>query len=87
MNIPVHEGSKFTWTGSTGAVEASDLPNMYEARVWPDACDVGFLIRSHRTGELRLFVGAGQVVEHGELVCRQYRSYPDGKVEVKVFND
>jgi hypothetical protein len=56
--IPRYNGSRFTWSGRQGFVDASDLglpPGVGPGqRVWADACDVGFIIQGKR--EDKLFV-------------------------------
>lgn len=59
LSLPVYEGSLFRWTGRHGSAEASDLginPGITPGRqVWSDSCDLGFMVRSHRSGEEKLF--------------------------------
>lgn len=53
--IPI-SAKRFRWSQGNGYAEASELPDLKQHQIWPDACDVGFTIRSERTGELRTFV-------------------------------
>lgn len=60
QGIPVHNGSMFTWVGKLGVIDASDFGKVkYTGRIWQDACDAGFYVRSHKTGEMKLFTYAG----------------------------
>lgn len=60
LSIPTYKARQFSWDADRkGAAEASDLgctagiaPGR---RVWSDACDVGFLVVSDRTGTEKLF--------------------------------
>ncbi len=54
-NVPVHDGSMFFWHEGHGSVEASDFLKQIDAPVYDDACDVGFKVRSHKTGRTVLF--------------------------------
>lgn len=88
LEIPTHEGHKFTWGDGTGVAEASDFGphgTVWMAQVWSDACDVGFNIRSHKTGSVKLFTLVNEESHEGELVSWVFRS-EDG-VEVVVLND
>lgn len=85
--LPVHDGSKFDWHAQTGVTEASTLGPRFSGRVWSDSSDLGFVVRSHRTGRKVLFTL--ESVEHdklsGDVLCGVYRS-ADGVV-VRVYND
>jgi hypothetical protein len=88
-NLPVHDGSKLTWyaTVKRGVVEASTLGRNHTGRVWPDACDTGFNVVSHRTGEKKLFVYFGALSRSRDIpdvYAHVYRS-EDG-FEVHVLN-
>ena len=87
QDIPVHDGSKFTWTGKTGVIDESDFGKAkYTGQVWKDACDAGFYVRSHRTGDMKLFTYAGGMRDRdGDWVGHVYTS-EDG-LRVDVLND
>jgi len=58
--IPVHDSNKFSWDpkDQTFATEASTLVSRgqgFLGRIYDDACDIGFDIKSVRTGEKKLF--------------------------------
>ena len=89
-NLPVHDGSLFTWHTGVGAIEVSDLERNEPLHriygcVWTDACDMGFKVRSHRTGVEKVFVYQSLVEHEGETVLWIYRS-EDGQV-IQVHND
>ena len=87
-NIPVHSAKKFTWTGNRGVIEASSLAGGH-ARVWNDSIDVGFIVRSNRTGVELLFTNGGEEIDgeesDGEVTGWVYRSNRDGIV-IHVIN-
>lgn len=92
LNIPTYDGSLFQWSGAHGFAEASSLginPGITPGRqVWSDSCDLGFLVRSHRTGEERLFTldSCGETRNaEGELTS--WRFLGEGGVTVIIFND
>jgi hypothetical protein len=88
FDIPVHDGSKFDWRGGSGYAEASDFGrSVWCRRVWSDACDVGFVVVSPRTGVKKLFTlvreerdGEGEVTSWKFVEC-------GGDVCITVFND
>ena len=91
LDVPTYEGSLFSWSGTTGFVEASSLgisPGITPGRqVWSDSCDLGFKVRSPRTGEERLFTldSCGETRNaEGELTSWKFVG---GSVTVVVFND
>ena len=85
--LPVHDGSKFDWHGHTGVTEASTLGPQFTGRVWPDSADLGFAVRSHRTGRKMLFTLESE--EHdkytGDILCTTYRSTND--IVIRIYND
>lgn len=90
-NIPVHAGDQFIWHDREGSTEASGLGLRIHGRVYDDACDVGFYVKSHKTGERKLFVLDKPVVWDGETVAWVYKSaqsYRDNDdLKITVFND
>ena len=86
--LPVHDGSKFTWKDGAGCIEASDLGRGYTGRVWNDAADVGFIVRSHKTGAEKLFVYAGALSSSGRAEdVYGFRYDSEDGVKISVFND
>lgn len=87
-SLPIHDGSKFTWKDGHGCIEASDLGRGYTGRVWQDACDVGFIVRSHKTGAEKLFVYAGGLSSSGDVSdVYGFRYDSDDGIHITVFND
>lgn len=87
---PTHSLERFTFDRKHNMLiaEASDFNGERLAgQLWNDACDEGFVIRSHKTGERRLFTESHQ--EHdaeGELLCTVYKEVK-GNLEVHILND
>jgi hypothetical protein len=83
--------SRFTYDAVNRMLvaEASDLGG-YLRRLYDDACDVGFAVRSDRTGAVAVFALSGEIREprENELVALDFASV-DGScpVTVRVFND
>jgi hypothetical protein len=91
FSIPVYDGALFSWSNATGFVDASSLginPGITPSRqVWSDSCDLGFMIRSPRTGQERLFIldSCGETRNaEGELTSWKFVGEA---VTVVVFND
>lgn len=88
LPLPTHSGSLFTWTGNKGVVEASTLGPQHTGRVWNDACDGGFNVRSPRTGKVITFAYAHAVGRSiGEIEAFVYRAIDGSNFEVHVLND
>jgi hypothetical protein len=89
LPLPTHDGVLFTWHNGVGIAEASCLAGgksfAIHGRVWNDSCDVGFNVRSHRTGAVKTFVYHSDVKRENEIVLWVYRS-ADGTI-VHVLND
>lgn len=88
-NVPTYDGKRFTWGPTKGTAELSDLGrDAGIARLWDDACDVGFYIESHRTGQKGLFVLVHQERAEGEVLSSTFHSVNLPKVvEVTLYND
>ena len=67
--------------------EASELPN--PGRIYDDACDVGYRIRSHKTGKTILFANSNIIRDRdGDIQVWIYRSVDRSiPVELHVLND
>lgn len=89
QHVPTHDGNLFDWHKKTGMVEASQLRKQVSSRVWQDACDEGFFVKSHRTSTEILFTFFKEVrCPEGDLVATEFVSY--GLVEtvtITVIND
>jgi len=86
LSIPVHNALAFTWAGTVGVADVSDLPEHFYSRVYKDACDIGFYVRSERTGRFLLFTETARMeASEGELAGWVFTS--DDGFTIKVFND
>jgi hypothetical protein len=86
--IPVHDGRLFAWEGNVGACDRSDLgPKGMCDRIYDDACDVGFYVRSHKTGKYVLFVLHHQEPTKDSEVGAWHFSSQCAKFNIVVFND
>lgn len=93
LQYPTHSTDSFTYhaDGNLLVTEASTLGPNYGARLYSDACDFGFGVRSARTGRKVIFVLAHQERDsEGEL---QYEDYKPADTTlwaagtVRIFND
>lgn len=87
--IPVHRGSLFMWYHKSGAADVSMIHyscgGQIYSRIYDDACDMGFYIESHRTGQRVLFtLTKVQKDREGEIMFWEFKSR-DG-IEVTLFN-
>lgn len=55
LDVPVHAGSMFNWNGQHGCADISDFRGPLTGRLYVDACDVGFVVTSGRTGRKVVF--------------------------------
>lgn len=88
-SLPVHDGSKFSWHDGVGTCNVSDLDIIARVagRVYADSCDVGFKVRSHRTGAEVLFLYEDALRDDdGDAIAFIYISC-DGRWRVKIYND
>ena len=88
--------NRFDWLPKTRefVAEASDLKDLVLWRVYEDAADAGFGIKSAKTGKIEYLVEThNQESEEGELLWTEFRSIRDnrGAVEqgwkVVILND
>lgn len=101
LNVIEFPSSMFTWSneGRSACAEASDMGNRHLQRLYDDACDVGFKMKSEKTGEVVTFVMASPFY-HGEgedkelagwhyiPTSESFRNVPNCQnMEVTVFND
>ncbi len=91
-SLPTHDGNVFHWSGNRGVVDASDLScggtRPIDGRVWNDACDVGFRVKSQRTGNEVLFVqDCVKCDAEGEVTATEYVSQSSPVVKIIVIND
>lgn len=50
LQVPILSTKEFSWTLPTFVAEASSLGNFRPTRLYDDACDVGFALKSQWTG-------------------------------------
>jgi hypothetical protein len=92
-HLPVHNGDIFSWHGQEGVADISDLgKGEVIGRIWSDACDVGFYIKSPRTGREKLFTMSEKVFDaEGCVTAWKFVSLNSlnefGEVKVTIFND
>lgn len=92
FRLPTHSGKMFTWMRCSdgkamGVAEASDFIVVAD-RVWRDACDVGFYVKSHSTGVEKLFLFAWVVSDvEGAAVADVYEAADGSGIAVHVLND
>lgn len=87
-NIPELGGRQITWTAGRnhGTLFASDIRVNLNTRIYDDACDVGFYVKSHRTGVRVLFTALNQEVYDTEM--QMYEGFAPGgrRLTIMVFN-
>jgi hypothetical protein len=79
--------------------DASDLGRDFRlGRVYDDACDVGFTVRSHLTGFERVFSAGEKTVNDDEELYEEFTMVPEsarkareqgrsGDTRVRIYND
>jgi hypothetical protein len=98
FNIIEFSSNQFTYNAAdrTFTSEASDLDNRHLQRIYDDACDVGFAIKSDKTGEVVTYVmNSVKKDEEGDVEYWTYhpalesqRKIPSCRdTMVMVFND
>ena len=83
QSIPVYDAKLFSWyhASRTACIEASDLRGLgistlaqFFSRVYDDACDVGFGLRSGTTGKTVYFILDEIKAESDrEIACWEFR--------------
>jgi hypothetical protein len=85
--VPVHQGGQFFWRDHVGYADASDIGGRYYGRVYRDAADVGFKVKSGRTGRVLTFFFAGNTRDdEGDLLYTEFKT-TDGKFIIRINND
>ena len=89
FRLPIHNARLVTWrkdVGTTGSVDASDLGPNFTGRVWNDACDIGFILKSPKTGREILMVQTGRSTDReGDVTSWLFESREG--IIVNVVND
>lgn len=81
----------FTWSAKNGTAEHSDLgrPNVFQ-QIFDDACDVGFAVKSEKTGKVETFyhydVNYSGHGEDREIAGWKFYNQ-DRTVHITVIND
>ena len=75
-NMPVHCGSLFTWEGKQGYARAEDFD--FDVANGADM----FMVRSHRTSNLRVFKRSGEQSRGGKSSV----SYFDGHHTITIYS-
>ena len=101
LTLVEHSSRQFSYSDKdkTFVSEASDLDNRHLERIYDDACDVGFAVKSEKTGNVVVFVMSGtfntQTGDESELAGWNYepadfsiRKYPECiGMKATIFND
>lgn len=99
FNVIEFPSKMFTVSGNKLVAEASDMGNRHLQPLYDDACDVGFAVKSERTGKVVTFVmqspfykGEGEDRElggwHYVPTSESFRNVPECQnMEATVFND
>lgn len=82
--------SRFTFVREENMLvaEASDLPEM--SRVWDDACDTGYTLVSHTTGNEYVYAVTHIETREGDLLywdLTAAKASEDVGITVRIFND
>lgn len=87
-DVPRFAGTKFSWRGTEGSAEASELGPGFSRPLWKDSVysDAGFIVNSHRTGKSMVFILEEIVSEDNEPVVAVFKSQTGG-FTVRVWND
>lgn len=88
-DVPVHDGDKISWVTSEkrGWIDASDLARPMCGRIYDDACDVGFKVRSPRTGAVKLFVLVRTFDDGEDVTAWHFVAADDPDLVIDVAND
>ena len=101
LTLVEHSTRQFSYTNAdkTLVAEASDLENRHLERIYDDACDVGFAVKSHLTGHVVTIVmttpiyrGEGEDREvsgwHYTPADFSVRAFPEcAGLKALIFND
>jgi hypothetical protein len=100
LTLVEHSSRQFTYSPDDKVLtaEASDLDNRHLQPLYNDACDVGFSVKSEKTGKVVTFVMVSPIYDKSddcELVGWQYaptsesfRNVPECQgMEATIFND
>ena len=86
---PTTSSDYFTWPGNVGVADVTDpgISHIIGKRYYDDAADVGFRVRSERTGiSVPFFFLSPKLRADRELVADVYES-ACGRFEIHILND
>jgi hypothetical protein len=98
LNLVEHSSRQFTLSADrrTLIAEASDLDNLHLQQLYDDACDVGFAVKSEKTGKVVVFSMTSPFYNdereiqgwHYVPTCESFRNVPGCQgMEATIFND
>ena len=101
LKLVEHSSNQFTYVSEKKVfvADASDLDNRHLEKIYDDACDVGFAMKSEKTGKVITFVMESpfhtQTDDERELAgwhyvptSESFRNVPECQgMEAKIFND
>lgn len=96
LPVPTFSSSKFVWdkeynklTAEASCLSPASVP--FCDRLYDDAMDVGFAIKSEKTGKVeRFYLDHSEKDRDGDIqywVCYPVNQQLDGRVQVLIFND
>ena len=89
-NLPriEHDIRSFSWRRAVGTAELSDffLGKKIMTKMFRDACDEGFTVVNHESGNKRDFFLTRVNEQEGDLVSFEFQT-SDGKLTIIIFND
>ena len=86
-HLPLLSSASFTWIGNHGIADVSDLGDFEPARLFGDAGDVGFRMRSTRTGDIQTFVLCNVSTNVDEDIFSWKFRALHADYAVEIFND
>jgi hypothetical protein len=90
-NIPVHSTKDFAWDAACGFFIAEDSDFKHKtlhSRVYDDAADIGFYLKSHATGKKCLMLLHETCAKEDYITAWRYQGNIDGQVIViYIYND
>lgn len=87
LPVPCHSSDCFSWESKHGVTFASDLGKSFAGRVFRDASDRGFLVRSERTGTEKLFFLRDILTDAEGDIFEFCFDDAEGGIKISVFND
>ena len=85
--VPCFSSDCFSWENKHGVTFASGLGKSFAGRIYVDACDRGFLVRSERTGNSKLFFLCNILKDAQGDITEFCFEDAEGGIKISVFND